>query len=73
MKKRFGAAFLVRIGQLETQLFDACLGPEEEPAAAAAPAVGASAAGNGAGDDETTGVSATEAVNEGTFRGSLVM
>ncbi|CAN0364928.1 unnamed protein product, partial [Ectocarpus fasciculatus] len=27
---RFGAAFLVRVGQLETQLYDACLGPEEE-------------------------------------------
>lgn len=23
---RFGAAFLVRVGQLETQLYDACLG-----------------------------------------------
>eukprot|EP00903_Cladosiphon_okamuranus_P006806 g6634.t1 len=29
---RFGAAFLVRVGQLETQLYDACLGPDEEQA-----------------------------------------
>lgn len=28
--QRFGAAFLVRVGQLETQLYDACLGSEEE-------------------------------------------
>lgn len=27
---RFGAAFLVRVGQLETQLYDACLGPDED-------------------------------------------
>ena len=27
---RFGAAFLVRVGQLETQLYDACLGDEDE-------------------------------------------
>lgn len=27
---RFGAAFLVRVGQLETQLYDSCLGDEEE-------------------------------------------
>lgn len=27
---RFGAAFLVRVGQLETQLYDACLGEEND-------------------------------------------
>lgn len=31
---RFGAAFLVRVGQLETQLYDACLGPDEDQDAA---------------------------------------
>lgn len=36
--RRFGAAFLVRVGQLETQLYDACLGPDEEQDAAAAAA-----------------------------------
>lgn len=27
---RFGAAFLVRVGQLEAQLYEACLGDDED-------------------------------------------
>lgn len=51
---RFGAAFLVRVGQLETQLYDACLGAEEERDAAAATS-GAIAKANKANADPDSG------------------
>lgn len=59
--RRFGAAFLVRVGQLETQLYDACLGPGEEQvqdAAAADKQTSLNGKGRGkekAGDEDAGG------------------
>lgn len=51
---RFGAAFLVRVGQLESQLYDACLGGEDSDES---PGVGGSRiASNGVAEKEAVEV-----------------
>ena len=49
---RFGAAFLVRVGQLEAQLYDACLGNDEEDVQSSrrVAKVGDAVEGSGKGD-----------------------
>ncbi|CAN0566079.1 unnamed protein product, partial [Ectocarpus sp. 12 AP-2014] len=54
---RFGAAFLVRVGQLETQLYDACLGPEEEQVQVQNQQQRETAASSSNGTDEAKGSS----------------
>ncbi|CAN0335944.1 unnamed protein product, partial [Ectocarpus sp. 12 AP-2014] len=67
---RFGAAFLVRVGQLETQLYDACLGPEEEQVQVQNQQERETAASSSNGADEAKGSSYPRGEEGGGGRGN---